>query len=302
MNVVTRIITDDNISQLSSLSYSDTFKSSIRVDSTETLETSMKQYLEKLRISYLKDKKFDVTQHIGERVVSDEKDKEVDVEERLTDSSEYIVPSYEPVSPKFSVNEERSTDSSEYIVPNYENELPGLKIPSASYENSSNSPEYAPYSPAPIDFDYDPNATPLNIFGSSPNSPEYAPYSPAPIDFDYDPNATPLNIFGSSPNSPNANPKSPNYPTKIPSPHTPNYPPPILGGKQNKLKSDISKLSQEEQNKLLESLKKKRDELNKRGGGKNTQPPSIFDADDINDDSVKEGSENQEGGTRKITI
>jgi DNA-directed RNA polymerase beta subunit len=131
MNVVTRIITDDNISQLSSLSYSDTFQSTIQVDSTESLETSMKKYLEKLRISYLKDKKFDTTQHIGERVMSDEIDQEIEKQqgnERSTDSSEYIVPSYEPVSPKFSFeqdtkkNEQRSTDSSEYIVPKYDNE------------------------------------------------------------------------------------------------------------------------------------------------------------------------------------
>ena len=309
MNVVTRIITDDNISQLSSLSYSDTFQSTIQVDSTESLETSMKKYLEKLRISYLKDKKFDTTQHIGERVMSDEIDQEIEKQqgnERSTDSSEYIVPNYEPVSPKFSFeqdtkkNEERSTDSSEYIVPNYDNELPGLKLPSASYENSANSPEYAPYSPAPIDYDYDPNATPLNIFNSpkSPNSPEYAPYSPAPID--YDNNSSTSYIIDSSSEK------------RIPSPHTPNHPPPgkthpILGGNnQNRgfsgIKSDISKLSQEQQHKLLDLLKKKRDELNKKGGSnKNTPLPTIFDVDDVSD-NTNEGQENQGGGTRKITF
>jgi len=326
MNVVTRIITDDNISQLSSLSYSDTFQSTIQVDSTESLETSMKKYLEKLRISYLKDKRFDTTQHIGERFMSDEIDQEIEKQqgiERSTDSSEYIVPSYEPVSPKFSFeqdtkkneerstdsseyivpnydNEKRSTDSSEYIVPNYNNELPGLKLPSASYENSANSPEYAPYSPAPIDYDYDPNATPLNIFNSpkSPNSPEYAPYSPAPIN--YDNNSSTSYIIDSSSEK------------RIPSPHTPNHPPPgkthpILGGNnQNRgfsgIKSDISKLSQEQQHKLLDLLKKKRDELNKKGGSnKNTPLPTIFDVDEVSDDT-NEGQENQGGGTRKITF
>jgi DNA-directed RNA polymerase II subunit RPB2 len=284
MNVVTRIITDDNISQLSSLSYSDTFQSTIRVHSTESLETSMKQYLEKLRISYLTDKKFDATQHIGERVMSDEMEREINkeqgVEERLTDSSEYIVPK----------SEERSTDSSEYIVPNYDNELPGLKIPSASYENSQNSPEYAPYSPAPIDLEYDPNATPLNIFNSpkSPNSPEYAPYSPAPRDFEINSPTTPYNINSSSEK-------------KIPSPHTPNYPPPgkspILGGN---IKSDISKLSQEQQHKLLELLKKKRDELNNKGGGDIKKAPTIFDVEP--DDKPDEGDGTQGGGTRKISF
>jgi len=246
-----------------------------------------------------------------------------DNEKRSTDSSEYIVPSYEPVSPKFSFqqdtkkneerstdsseyivpnydNEKRSTDSSEYIVPNYDNELPGLKLPSASYENSANSPEYAPYSPAPIDYDYDPNATPLNIFNSpkSPNSPEYAPYSPAPIDYDNNP-STPYIIDSSSEK-------------RIPSPHTPNHPPPgkthpILGGNnQNRgfsgIKSDISKLSQEQQHKLLDLLKKKRDELNKKGGSnKNTHLPTIFDVDEVSDDT-NEGQENQGGGTRKITF
>jgi DNA-directed RNA polymerase II subunit RPB2 len=288
MNVVTRIITDDNISQLSSLSYSDTFQSTIRVHSTESLETSMKQYLEKLRISYLTDKKFDATQHIGERVMSDEMEREIDkeqgMEERLTDSSEYIVPK----------SEERSTDSSEYIVPNYDNELPGLKIPTASYENSQNSPEYAPYSPAPIDLEYDPNATPLNIFNSpkspnSPNSPEYAPYTPPPRDFENNSPTTPYNINSSSEK-------------RIPSPHTPNYPPPgrspILGGN---IKSDISKLSQEQQHKLLELLKKKRDELNKKSGGDIKKTSTIFDVDEL-DDKSGEGDGTQEGGTRKISF
>jgi DNA-directed RNA polymerase II subunit RPB2 len=287
MNVVTRIITDDNISQLSSLSYSDTFQSTIRVHSTESLETSMKQYLEKLRISYLTDKKFDATQHIGERVMSDEMEREIDkeqgMEERSTDSSEYIVPK----------SEERSTDSSEYIVPNYDNELPGLKIPTASYENSQNSPEYAPYSPAPIDLEYDPNATPLNIFNSpkspnSPNSPEYAPYTPPPRDFENNSPTTPYNINSSSEK-------------RIPSPHTPNYPPPgrspILGGN---IKSDISKLSQEQQHKLLELLKKKRDELNNKGGGDIKKAPTIFDVEP--DDKPDEGDGTQWGGTRKISF
>jgi hypothetical protein len=310
MNVVTRIITDDNISQLSSLSYSDTFQSTIQVDSTESLETSMKKYLEKLRISYLKDKRFDTTQHIGERFMSDEIDQEIEKQqgiERSTDSSEYIVPSYEPVSPKFSFeqdtkkneerstdsseyivpnydnekrstdsseyivpnydNEKRSTDSSEYIVPNYNNELPGLKIPSASYENSANSPEYAPYSPAPIN--YDNNSSTSYIIDSSSEK-------------------------------------------RIPSPHTPNHPPPgkthpILGGNnQNRgfsgIKSDISKLSQEQQHKLLDLLKKKRDELNKKGGSnKNTPLPTIFDVDEVSD-NTNEDQENQGGGTRKITF
>jgi hypothetical protein len=334
MNVVTRIITDDNISQLSSLSYSDTFQSTIRVDSTETLETSMKQYLEKLRISYLTDKKVDITQHIGERVMSDEIEREIEkeqgMEERSTDSSEYIVPNYDnrstdsseyivpnydnrstdsseyivPKSEERSTDsseyivpksEERSTDSSEYIVPNYDNELPGLKLPSASYENSANSPEYAPYSPAAIDLEYDPNATPLNIFNSpkspnSPNSPEYAPYSPAPIEFDNNP-STPYKISNSSSEK------------RIPSPHTPNHPPPILGGNNEKLKSDISKLSQAQQHRLLEELKKKRDYLNKKSGGdKSKIQSSIFDVVEPDNVNGNDNEEGQEGGTRKITF
>jgi len=297
MNVVTRIITDDNISQLSSLSYSDTFQSTIHVDSTETLETSMKQYLEKLRISYLTDKKVEVTQNIEERILSEDIEKQKEGE-RLTDSSEYIVPNSDTKK-----SEERSTDSSEYIVPNYDNDLPGLrlKLPSDSYEKSPNSPEYAPYSPAPIDYDYDPNATPLNIFNSpkSPNSPEYAPYSPAPIDYDYDPKTTPLNIFNSSSEK------------RIPSPHTPNYPPPgkthpILGGNnQNNglsgLKTDISNLSQEQQLKLLDLLKKKRNELNKNVKKKSENTGSIFEVDEI--DTSNNVEETKEGnGTRKINF
>jgi len=162
MNVVTRIITDDNISQLSSLSYSNTFH-----NSTENLETSMKQYLEKLRISYLTDKKVDITRDIGERAISDEIENEIqnEINQRESDSSEYIVP-------KNDDNNERDTDSSEYIVPTNDNDndtntkLPELQIPRSE-------------SPVSIDLEYDENMTPLNIF-NSPTSPEYPPYSPAP--------------------------------------------------------------------------------------------------------------------------
>jgi hypothetical protein len=114
---------------------------------------------------------------------------------------------------------------------------------------------------------------------------------------EYDPNATPLNIFNSSPKSPNS-PETSN----IPSPHTPNYPPPILGGKQNRLISDISKLSTEQKHRLLESLKKKRDELNKESKNKIGSLTSIFDAADNISDNLNGGGENQEGGTRKITF
>jgi DNA-directed RNA polymerase II subunit RPB2 len=258
MNVVTRIITDENISQLSSLSYSDTFQST-----TETLETSMKNYLEKLRISYFADKKVDITQHIAERVILDEVE-----QERKSNSSEYVVPVDNPPAPTFS--NERSTDSSEYVIPNYDTELPGLKLPVELYEKSENSPEYAPYSPAPIDYDYDSNATPLNIFNSpkssnssnSPKSPEYAPYSPAPIDYDYDSSATPLNIFNS--------PKSPKSPTSISEENNKK-----VGGN---LTQYIKNLLPEQQKKLLDLIKNRSNKLNKYY--QDTPITTIFDVDD----------------------
>jgi hypothetical protein len=280
MNVVTRIITDENISQLTSLSYSDTFQSNTRINSTETLETSMKYYLKKLRISHLADKKIDITQHIGERVISDELDKV-----RKTDSSEYIVPNYdkgdnrstdssEYIVPNYDKGDNRSTDSSEYIVPNYDAELPSLKMPIPSYENvegSEGSPPYAPYSPAPID--YDRNSP--NSFNLS-NSPQYAPYSPAPIDYDYDSNDEPLNIFNS--------PKSPK---------------PILGENNGQLRGgDIRKyiknLSLEQQKGLLERIKNRGNKLKKD----DTPITSIFD---VNEPAVKELIDNVEK-TRKISF
>ena len=276
MNVVTRIITDENISQLSSLSYSDTLQS-------EPLETSMKKYLEKLRVSFLadKNKNIDITQNIGNRDISDEMDRQIEREKegdivgenRSSNSSDYVVPK----------GDERSTNSSDYVVPNYPPELPGLKLPSETYENSPKSPEYAPYSPAAVDLDYDPNATPLNIFNSpnSPKSPEYAPYSPAAVDLDYDPNATPLNIFNS--------PKSPNPAIQTPT---------SKGGDNgvSKITHRINTLSREQQEELLKLLKNKRVNLNKKQEGVNTQS-SIFDADletNVGDQS--------DGSTKKVSF
>jgi hypothetical protein len=282
MNVVTRIITDENISQLTSLSYSETFQSNIQINSTETLETSMKNYLEKLRISYLADKKIDITQNIGERGISDEID-----QGRKTDSSEYVIPKSEPPSPDFSYeygmnsNKDvgRSTDSSEYVIPNYDTELPGLKLPITSYEKSEGSPPYAPYSPAPNDYEYDPNATPLNIFNSprssnSSNSPPYAPYSPAPSDYVYDRNASPTNIF----NSPRSSNSSNSFK-------------PISGENNTKVGGNISEyinnLSLEQQKKLLGLIKDKGNKLNK--AYKDTNMTSIFDVvDDVNEPNSKQ--------------
>ena len=298
MNVVTRIITDDNISQLLSLSYSDTFQKNIQVNSSDSLETTMKQYLEKLRVTYLKDKKMDVTEHLQDRVISEDTEGE---QQRQTDSSEYIVPNYdnerqtdssEYIVPNY--DNERQTDSSEYIVPNYDNEpnnLPGLKLPS----DSRNSPEYAPYSPAPIDMEYDPNATPLNIF-DSPKSPEYAPYSPAPIDTEYDRNATPTNLFTSP---------------KIKSPHTPDHPPPgkthpILGGSHNSISSlinQIKDMNEVQQQNILQFIKTKKRENDSKKASIVLGGSTFFDAVENDPKTDEPDSENGTvGGTKKISF
>ena len=122
----------------------------------------------------------------------------------------------------------------------------------------------------------------MNIFNSAPNSPkspEYAPYSPAAIDYENDPNATPLNIFNSS--SENTKNSQPNTPL------------PIKGGYNGVRDIVIDKLSDGQQKKLLELLKK-RTELNKKQEVIGTSH-SIFDADTSdNNDTSQGGSTNKD--------
>jgi len=271
MNVVTRIITDENISQLLSLSYSDNFENKIHKDPTTSLEESIKSYIEKLRVEKLKSTEFNVSQYIEERVISEDVVDEVKEEQPLPPLS----PTYSPESPTYSP--ESPPYSPPYSIPSEEFNpslsLPELKIPS---ENNSST--------------YD-----------NMNSPEYAPYSPAPMQ-EFEP-GSPTDFFISPKTSQNiSSPRSPDYPPSnsdklpIPSPRTPNYPPPgfIMNGGNtdvynhiSELKQKISSLPVKNQMDILQILKEQPKNKPKTSGGS----VSILDVVDEKDVSTPTGED-----------
>ena len=258
MNVVTRIITEENISQLLSLSYSDNFQNKIHSDPLSSLEDSIKSYIEKLRVEKLKSPEFNASQYIEERIVSDEIVQEVNEE---PNSPPYSVSKSPPNSPPYSVPNSPPY-SPPYSLQNSQEEnplmLPELKIPN---DDSRSSPEYAPYSPAPLQ-ERTGDSSPID-FLNSPSSPDYPP--PPRVDAKY---------F-----------------SKIPPPRTPDYPPPNFVEKNKdvnderitNLKNKIANLPPENQSVILEILKNNKSLT--KSGDKDNGKKSIFDVEDINPDT-----------------
>ena len=213
MNVQMRIITDENVDQLTNLSFSNNINKLL--DSNEPLNDLVKTYRSKMlskstRIVYNKE---DKTQY-------KDSPKESPAYQDIygAESPPYAEgsPAYQPTSPDFAPGGDLYTGDSPQYNPN---STPPY-IPT--------SPAYAPTSPA-----YNPNESPVY----DPNgSPVYDPNSPP-----YDPNGSPQYSVGSPAYSPHSPEEPP--PARVYSPHSPDEPPPqsIL---QQQAITDVPELNQ----------------------------------------------------------
>jgi DNA-directed RNA polymerase II subunit RPB2 len=150
MNVQMRIITEENVDQLLSMSYSDNINKLLKSDKPtgELIRETIRDTQRTL------DVKLKNQPYIDETPVIPEPAYNVD-----TPSS----PPYAPYSPAYAPNSPPYAPNS----PAYNPESPPYAPTSPQY--NPNSPQYAPYSPA-----YNSESPPY-----APTSPQYAPYSPA---------------------------------------------------------------------------------------------------------------------------
>ena len=143
--------------------------------------------------------------------------------------------------------------------------------------------------------EYDPNATPINIF-DSPKSPEYAPYSPAPIDTEYDRNATPTNLFTSpkikSPHTPDHPPPGKTHPI-------------LGGSHNSisSLINQIKDMNGVQQQNILQFIKTKKRENDSKKASIVLGGSTFFDAVENDPKTDEPDSENGTvGGTKKISF
>jgi hypothetical protein len=130
MNVQMRIVTDDNVDQLLSMSYSDNINKLLQVGNKE-LKDVTKEYSQKMNAIIYKEG----------NTVNRENNEEPVIPEPVTISSEQQLESIEPYSPPYAPH---GPDS----VPSFElgNNTPGTPQPLGSQEQYE-SPPYAPGSP-----------------------------------------------------------------------------------------------------------------------------------------------------------
>jgi DNA-directed RNA polymerase II subunit RPB2 len=193
MNVQMRIITDENVDQLLSMSYSNNINKLLQTN--DNLLTIAQNYPRKIK-NLLEVKNINIPDE--ENIIP---------EPVILESESYAPgsPPYAPGSPAYNPNSPPYAPGSPAYNPNSPPYAPG----SPAYNPSS--PPYAPGSPA-----YNPSSPPYAP-GSpayNPNSPPYAPGSPA-----YNPNSPPY-----APGSPAYNPNSPPYAPGSPA-YNPNSPP-----------------------------------------------------------------------------
>jgi DNA-directed RNA polymerase II subunit RPB2 len=150
MNVQMRIITEENVDQLLSMSYSDNINKLLKSDKPtgELIRETIRDTQRTL------DVKLKNQPYIDETPVIPEPAYNVD-----TPSS----PPYAPYSPAYAPNSPQYAPTSPQYNPNSPQYAP------TSPQYNPNSPQYAPYSPA-----YNSESPPY-----APTSPQYAPYSPA---------------------------------------------------------------------------------------------------------------------------
>jgi hypothetical protein len=178
LNIQMRLITEDNVDQLLSMSYSQNITKLMNMPDNSNLKEVIDNYVEQIK-STIEMKKINPvvveTPELPEPVEIDSK------------SPEYanVSPAYQPGSPEYAPYSPAYQPGS----PEYANVSPAYQPGSPEYSNVSpayqqGSPEYAPYSPA-----------------YQPGSPEYANVSPA-----YQPGSPAY-----QPGSPAYNPGSPTY-------------------------------------------------------------------------------------------
>ena len=177
MNVQMRIITEDNVEQLMSLSYSNNVNKLLNFDNPDT-KIVYNKYTRDIRDRVMKEvEKEEEKGKKKKQVITPVSEESVEVSPQYAETS----PAYNPESPVYNPNEPES--------PVYNPNSPVYNPNSPVY--NPNSPVYNPNSPV-----YNPNSPVYN-----PNSPVYNPNSPV-----YNPNSPVYN-----PNSPVYNPNSPVY-------------------------------------------------------------------------------------------
>jgi DNA-directed RNA polymerase II subunit RPB2 len=292
LNVQMRIITEDNIDNLMSMSYSNNMNKLLS-DETSDLNELINNYKTKLMKMVRNEKeivkeKYNYPEYNEEEeeVEKDEKEKEenqlYNIDDEIEDITNYdlneISPEYAPNSPAYNPNS-----------PEYAPNSPAYNPNSPAY--NPNSPEYAPNSPA-----YNPNSPDYN-----PNSPAYNPNSPA-----YNPNSPAYN-----PNSPAYNQNSPIYNSNTNNishqemAESSIYPVfnPSLKEEYNNERSEFEKLPQNEKNILMEMINKRKNEKEQEKEIQNneTKNVSILDIEEIPKEKTQENGDNNNESSQETT-
>jgi len=278
MNVQMRIITEDNVDQLMSMSFSNNITKLLQLPENSQLPDVIKQYVDtvKERIT-------------GPHIYPKESEK-IEMPEPVVLSVSPGSPAYAPGSPAYAPGSPAYAPGSPAYAPGSPAYAPGSPAYSPPYAEGSpaynpNSPVYNPNSPVynPNSPVYNPNSPVYN-----PNSPVYNPNSPA-----YNPNSPAYN-----PNSPAYNPNSPAYNPNSPvyNPNSPVYNPvPSMQSNAETLVPTSS--SQSQPNSTILEVEK------------NTVSDSNLEKNTVSDSNLekietKEPEESQKssttGGTKKI--
>jgi hypothetical protein len=297
LNIQMRVITEDNIDQLMSMSYSDNINKLVKLEDKNKplseLIAIFKEDLTKLKRSETKNLETQYTQPV--------KDQQIEFnEETLEDSPQYqpYSPPYSPGSPEYQPNSPPYAPGSPAYNPSSPPYAPG----SPAY--NPNSPPYAPGSPA-----YNPNSPTYH-----PTSPQYNPNSPT-----YHPTSPPY-----APGSPQYNPTSPPYAPGSPayetsssqssslySPHTPpGLPPPpqeqptILRQpniKNEELKKQFESLSERDKKLIMDMMDKKKG-LQSISTPANTLTNILEVSEPVVETKEKEETTSESGETKTVKI
>jgi hypothetical protein len=283
LNIQMRVITEDNIDQLMSMSYSDNINKLVNLEDKNKplseLISIFKEDLSKLKRSETKNVEQQYTQAV--------KDQQIEFnEETLEDSPQYqpYSPPYSPVSPPYAPGS-----------PAYNPNSPPYAPGSPAY--NPNSPPYAPGSPA-----YNPNSPPY-----APGSPTYHPTSPP-----YAPSSPAYN-----PNSPTYHPTYPTYETSssqsspLYSPHTPpGLPPPLPEQtttlrqpniKNEELKKQFESLSERDKKLIMDMMDKKKG-LQSISTPVNTLTNILEVSEPVVETKEKEETSSESGETKTVKI
>ena len=281
MNVQMRIITDENVDQLLSMSYSDNINKLLQVGNKD-LKDVTKDYVKDMS-DKLNDDNRKVQNHppretpsLPEEVVLDsethentryKKDEEVEVlnEESREFNHAYI----------YKVNFTREGEETYDVL--YGDGEVEEQVPISRIRPYNQGPQYAPNSP-----EFAPNSPEY-----APNSPEFAPISP-PLT-----NSPPNSLTNSPPYVPNSPPYVPNSPPYVPNspPYVPNSPP----NSQGPIQININPSPQTSNSSILDVETPPKEESKEENANSTSSETKQINISDNSSDSTSDS-------TKKITL